>query len=243
MSTIDRAIDYCTAFDPSLPAKLRGASEEDVAALERRLERPLPDPHRRFLERMGKRMAWLAPGTFDASAAGLLALYATTRGVPPSGVSVFAVAHDELQEDMFLVERGDELRIETHNTMRGCGYEGFSLEHTGTVAGSIEELLCLAAVRRCVVAPMPLAATWEKYRVGPEWLAKVERLGDEAGLVALWFSSSITRVLVRAGTAMIAHRSPDSPLVVEVASMDAAAYRSLAPQLTELLGVEGRGHP
>jgi hypothetical protein len=62
-------------IDPTLPQQWKGASAEQIDAIERIAGRPLPEFYRWFLERMGQDMGSIAYDSIDFSADVVLAMY------------------------------------------------------------------------------------------------------------------------------------------------------------------------
>jgi hypothetical protein len=85
-------------MDPTLPDQWKGASAEQIDALERIAGRPLPEFYQWFLERMGMDMGSMAYDSIDFSAETILAVYENGDVTPDGRHLLIGYDEDELMQ-------------------------------------------------------------------------------------------------------------------------------------------------
>jgi hypothetical protein len=104
-------------IDPTLPQQWKGASAEQIDALERIAGRPLPEFYRWFLERMGTDMGSVAYDRVDFSAETILAIYENGDVTPDGRHLLIGYDEDELMQfhifyDLDRPARGDCMAVQ-----------------------------------------------------------------------------------------------------------------------------------
>ncbi|HYR28747.1 MAG TPA: SMI1/KNR4 family protein [Thermoanaerobaculia bacterium] len=237
---IERAIAYVSTLDPGFAERIRGASPEEIDALERAMGRPLHPRHRRFLERFGTGPNGLDLGPVDVRAATLREALEVSRGAMPEGVSLFGVSGEDPYFDLVLIDRGEEPEIASVSTFIGADFSRMTPEMIKPAAGSIAELICLPPTMQHRYEPMPLKALFVDPRNDDGAISRLQRTIGENELRTAWFSSAITQVVEMPSTVIIAQRRAPNAMGVVTGSTSRIELAAVHWWLTHDVGLEPR---
>ncbi len=218
-----RCVEFCRRLDPDFPASLRGASEADIAALERASGRALDELHRAFLATMGESTGSFSLGPFTTSPSRLVA--ARAHRLPLAGdVVLFAIPTGDDDSDVLLLPDGTLRRDDA-----GAN---------DVVAGSIEELICVPMLNRFYTARQPLRFSFIARAAVDDALAACRRIGALFGFETYWFSNAMTWAGRRKSIVLIAKQAPERYLSIGLAGSEEFEWGVIARTLERELDLE-----
>ncbi|MGE0712817.1 MAG: SMI1/KNR4 family protein [Planctomycetota bacterium] len=224
---LEDLVDYAAAFDPDVPARLRPATPEQIAELERRCGQPLPRSYRRFLEVMG------------ANQGGILADYKVHLDID----EVLELYDDLPQrpENAIPIGRGimgycDQLSLKP--MPEGEPQVVFSDEEWvgSPIARSLPRLLLQQAFFRYELGSYPVR---QQYGLQKQLhtLQRCERAATAAGFARYWFSDGYNLCGWAEGAALGAHQPQGGPGWLTVGGVDAEVCARLSDALDATLGM------
>ncbi|MBK9167885.1 MAG: SMI1/KNR4 family protein [Bryobacterales bacterium] len=232
---IDHVISDIALYDPGFPSAIRGASPEEIRALENAAGASLPDVYREFLLRMGRRHDFLILGDADFSIGAVTAYY--EHGLrPPPGFWLIGRAKGDPYIDTYLHSRaGQNSRIVAFPAPPASGFEQFARTHLRFLAGSLPQWIALSALELLRFDAFPAAELLAGARGNARALGPCEQALASVGLRPLWFSNDWVRVYEGPDGMAVATEYPGGRLIVDLRAADEAALRRYTAAVSSLL--------
>jgi hypothetical protein len=239
---IDRAIEEIARRDQRFPNQIRGASDDEIGALEQYASRAVPPDHRDFLRRMGHSSDWLVLETGDFSIDALITYYASGLPPPPPGYWMIARGMGDTPADMHLRHEGEDIwRVVSFPPAPRFNFATFALTHLRPVAGSLPQLLALAALRQLRLPRLPRRAVLEGLGLNQRYLPRLELVLATMGLSPAWYSDDWRLIYDDTELAIVAAELPDCPCVVIIHTLNVDWARCLSMRVRAVLHPERDG--
>lgn len=236
MDSIGRTISYIATLDPDFPDQIQGEPDEDIALLDVAARRPVSDVHRSFLQQMGRSLGPIDLGPVRCSSGALRAAHGVTDGTLPPELELFGVSGEDPYQDLYLhFQNEPEPRVILLYSMTGGSYEGADPSRAFVQAGSVAEMLCLAAMRRFRLSTAPLNSDFVQNKPEPNGIPAFVELVRGMELEPLWFSTPITQVVEYGASTLIARQRPHQPLSVTLAATEPTEFDLLSRFLVHAL--------
>ena len=234
---VDRIIEEIAQRDPRFPRQIRGASEDEIAALERDAGGVAPPDHRDFLRRMGHSSDWLVPEAGDFTIDALSTYYDSGLPPPPPGHWMIACGIGDAPADIHLRDEGQGVwRVVSFPPAPRRNFAAFARTHLRPVSGSLPQLLAVAAFRQLRLPALPWRAVLEGQGLNQRYLSRLEPVFVAEGLHPTWYSDDWRRTYDDTDLIAIVAELPDCPCVVIINARCAESLRDLTARVRAVLG-------
>ncbi|MCA9710070.1 MAG: SMI1/KNR4 family protein [Myxococcales bacterium] len=233
MPTLAEVLPHVEALCPGFCAKIEGATPEQIEALQQEAERPLPEPHREFLRRMG-----VEPGPIfrlmagmDTRVESLLGYYEQVGWRPPSRFTLIG-RDPELPVSTFLDHQGDPPFSVVSFAIPLQAGKGEPWRTASVLAASLPELVMRCAFDTIACVRLPLEARITLQPV-PDLLRRLDAALVGSGYERHPLTGGLTGMYWRGDHAAITtfHGDPHDAALVYLHTDDAAEAEALVERL------------
>jgi hypothetical protein len=235
MSKIDEFVAYVAQFEPGFPNIIRGASPEEISALERLAGRPLPEMYREFLERMGHESGKINLSLGGRSGISHVIEYyrdAIETGEREVPHNCIVIGHDQIANELALEFKPDG----EPQVVVSSGEEIKALH-----AESLEKLLYSLAFIAYRLRTLPYWASYTSsyQEIGMRMVLPAARqLAEQLGFTILWFSDTVTFCAERGTDAALEFTQHEGQgLAGRVAATSQAEVEKIGDEFVRGLGV------
>lgn len=235
-------MDYIQTYDPGFPAKVQGASEEEITRLERLAGGSLPARYTDFLRSMGASMGDLQYPDTDFRIGRILKLYETSKRRPPPRYLLIGVQVVETY-DRYLLDRGAGAGGEDCPVIQADIEEPFeTADMLHTLYPSLKDMLFLQAFsmkrmsllahRRSFLPSLVDSGKGRLRSVPPNLVDSISRVMSHLGFERLPHTSSLNLLYERGDAALYVSRNPQGyGATAELAAQEEREFK----RLTEII--------
>jgi hypothetical protein len=239
--SIDRIVEFIAERDPRFPALIRGAAPEEIAQLEAAACRTLPAVYRRFLERMGRNLAWLQIGNGSFDVDSVIRYYEYNVLPDPLGHLLFGRGGGDPRYDYYLWDweppgSGATIqRVVSFPPPPSEDVEAFLRRYMRPIAGTLPQLLGSAALATfCHHRLTLLRQVEEEGSLERPRLVGLDNVLRAHDVVPLWFSNDWQRTYERNDLLVTAMESPrNGRLMVNIRAASQSTLDSVYPNIRD----------
>jgi hypothetical protein len=210
-------IEFISHYDPQYPTKIRGATEAEIAELERLIGRKLPSRYKEFLHHMGRGMGDFEVPETNFSIERVVRFYRGKGRERVPARYVFIAAHEEDPYSSYYQDCGGSEEVADCKIVRAEIGEDFSnAESLSSAYPSLEDMLFLLSFQVKRMSYLPhrafLQTSWgtpgqEPGEAGTLTLEELEVLMPRLGFQKLSYTSPMNPMFERGDAAFYAHRA------------------------------------
>ncbi|NVB41971.1 hypothetical protein G6O69_29355 [Pseudenhygromyxa sp. WMMC2535] len=234
MLTIAQLLESLESLEPGLCGRIRGASPELIARLERVAERRLPEVQRQLLERMGEDLGGICAGFVgaDMRAASLVERFEARGWIPPAPFVLVGVDDAGAPMDSFLRCAPDLAEPELVQFAMPGGVQALVAsgpDNYRVMAPSLPAWLFRCAFTNFVGGRYRWVATAEVFEAQPDHGARFDALLSARGFFRQHGSDHMTGALWTQEAAVLWTRNAlDDPVFVAIYADEPARVDELA---------------